>query len=106
MEDYPRTLLEFERRFSTEEACHDYLFQLRWPKGFCCPRCRHTKAWSIGGTLFKCSACSFKASVTAGTIFQDTHMPLILWFRAIWWVVSQKNGVSASSLQQILGLRS
>lgn len=106
MEDYPRTLLEFERCFSTEEACRAYLFQLRWPEVFSCPRCRHNKAWSIGGGLFKCSVCSFKTSVTAGTIFQDTHKPLILWFRAIWWVVSQKNGVSASGLQQILGLRS
>lgn len=106
MEDYPQNLMEFEKRFSTEEACRDYLFQLRWPKGFRCPRCQHTKAWPTGGVLFKCSACSYKVSVIAGTIFQDTHKPLTIWFRAMWWIVSQKNGVSALGLQQVLGLGS
>jgi transposase-like protein len=53
-----------------------------------------------------CAACGYQASLTAGTIFQDTRMPLTLWFRAIWWVVSQKNGASALGLQRILGLGS
>jgi transposase-like protein len=106
MEDYPATLLEFEARFSTEESCRDYLFQLRWPNGFHCPRCGHPKAWSIGGVLFQCAGCGYKASVTAGTIFQDTHQPLTLWFRAMWWVTSQKNGASALGLQRVLGLGS
>ena len=39
MEDYPRTLEEFEGRFATEQACREYLMQLRWPRGFACPRC-------------------------------------------------------------------
>src|SRR3989304_8649878 len=89
-----------------QEACRDYLFQLRWPEGFRCPRCHHTKAWPTGGTLFKCSACSYKASVIAGTIFQDTHKSLTMWFRAMWWVISQKNGASALGIQQVLGLGS
>lgn len=106
MEDYPVTLLEFEARFATEESCRDYLFQLRWPDGFQCPRCGHPKAWPIGGVLFQCAACGYKASVTAGTIFQDTHQPLTLWFRAMGWVTSQKNGASALGLQRVLGLGS
>lgn len=53
-----------------------------------------------------CAACGHQVSVTAGTIFQDTRTPLTLWFRAIWWVVSQKNGASALGLQRILGLGS
>ena len=104
MEDYPKTLMEFEKRFITEESCRDYIFQLRWPDGFRCPRCRHEKAWPIGTTLFQCTKCSYKTSVTAGTIFQDTHKPLTIWFRAIWWVTSQKNGASALGLQRVLGL--
>jgi transposase-like protein len=44
--------------------------------------------------------------VTAGTIFQDTHRPLTLWLRAMWWVTSQKNGASALGLQRVLGLGS
>lgn len=106
MEAYPRTLPEFEVQFSTEQACRDYLFFLRWPNGFCCPRCGHPKAWPVKATLFECAKCSYKASVTAGTIFHRTRKPLTLWFRAIWWVTSQKNGASALGLQQVLGLGS
>ena len=106
MEDFPRDLLEFEARFSTEAACREYLFQLRWPDGFCCPRCGGQKSWPISGVLLQCSGCSYQSSVTAGTIFQDTRKPLTLWFRAAWWVTSQKNGASAMGLQRVLGLRS
>lgn len=106
MEDYPRTLGEFESRFSTEEACRDYLFRLRWPEGFCCPRCGEGKGWPVGRGLFECGACGHQTSVTAGTVFQDTRKPLTLWFRAIWWVTSQKTGASALGLQRILGLGS
>ena len=106
MEDYPRSLTEFEARFSTEASCREYLFELRWPNGFRCPRCGHHKAWPTGSTLFECAECGYKASVIAGTIFQDTHKPLALWFRAIWWVTSQKTGASALGLQRVLGLGS
>ncbi len=106
MEDYPRNLTEFEARFATEEACRDYLVQLRWPKGFCCPRCGRDKAWPVRKVLFECAHCGAQVSVTAGTIFQDTRHPLTLWFRAMWWVTTQKNGASALGLQRILGLGS
>ncbi len=106
MEDYPRTLRELESRFATEQACRDYLARLRWPQGFACPACKGTEAWSTGRGLWMCAACGHQVSVTAGTIFQDTRTPLTLWFRAIWWVVSQKNGASALGLQRILGLGS
>ena len=106
MEDYPRTLRELESRFATEQACREYLARLRWPQGFTCPACRGTEAWSTGRWLWMCAACGHQVSVTAGTIFQDTRTPLTLWFRAIWWVVSQKNGASALGLQRILGLGS
>jgi hypothetical protein len=46
-EDYPRTLLELEQRFSTEQACREYLFDLRWPDGFLCPRCEADKSWAL-----------------------------------------------------------
>jgi len=106
MEDYPQTLPEFEDRFASEEACRDYLHHLRWPEGFVCPRCGNKKAWGAGGILYQCAQCGYKASVTAGTVFQDTRKPLRLWFRAMWWVTSQKNGASALGLQRVLGLGS
>jgi transposase-like protein len=104
--EYPMTLGEFENKFNTEEACRDYLFSLRWPKGFICPKCFNTKAWTVRTVLLECSKCHYQTSVIAGTIFANTRKPLTMWFRAIWWVTSQKNGSSALGLQRILGLKS
>ena len=107
MEDYPRDLAEFERRFATEEACRQYLAQLRWPEGFRCPRCGNQKAWPVrAGRLWHCVACGHQTSVTAGTLFQDTRTPLTTWFRAMWWVTTPKSGMSAVDAQRVLGLRS
>ncbi len=106
MEDYPKTILDFEDRFDTEAACREYLFQLCWPNGFRCPQCGHGKAWASNRGLYECCQCRGQASVTAGTIFHDTRKPLRLWFRAMWYVVSQKNGVSALGMQRVLGLGS
>jgi transposase-like protein len=106
MEDYPKDLLEFEARFSTEEACQDYLFQLRWPTGFCCPHCQGTNAWRTQRGLYKCRTCHQHVSVTAGTIFHGSHKPLRLWFRAMWQITSQKYGANALGLQRVLGLGS
>jgi transposase-like protein len=107
VEDYPKTLVELERRFGNEQACRDYLFALRWPQGFVCPRCHITgMAWPMARGLWLCAACRHQASVTAGTVFQDTRLPLRLWFRAMWYVTSQKNGVSALGVRRVLGLGS
>jgi len=106
MEDYPKTLIEFEERFATEEACLEYLFKVRWPEGFQCPQCDHNKAWLTKRGLFHCVHCGFQASVITGTIFQDTKKPLRLWFHAIWHLTSQKYGANALGLQRILGLGS
>jgi hypothetical protein len=103
IEDYPRTQAELERRFSNEQACREYLFVLRWPSGFRCPRCEMGKAWPLASGRWQCAGCGHQISVTAGTVFQDTRTPLTVWFRAMWWMTSQKNGVSALGLQQVLG---
>ena len=88
MEDYPRTVLELEQRFSSEKACREYLRSLRWPEGFVCPDCGNTEAWAMEGGLRLCKGCRRQVSVTAGTIFHRTRLPLALWFRAIWYVTS------------------
>ena len=106
MEDYPRTLAELEERFSSEEECRKYLFQLRWPEGFRCPICGGEKAWPVRQMLYQCASCNRQVSVIAGTIFEGTRKPLVIWFRAIWWIVSQKNGASALGLKRVLGLGS
>ena len=106
MEDYPRTLMELERRFASEEACRDYLVRLRWPNGVQCRRCQGTKMWATDRSLYHCATCGYQASVLSGTIFQDTKQDLQLWFRAMWYVTNQKSGVSALGLQRALGFGS
>ena len=103
MEDYPRNLTEFEARFGSEEDCREYLFRLRWPDGFRCPSCGCGKSWPVRKVLLQCAACGCQTSVTAGTIFQGTRSPLPLWFRAMWWVTTQKTGASALGLQKSVG---
>lgn len=103
MEEYPKTMIELEKHFSNEKLCREYLYQIRWPEGFKCPRCSHQKCWPKKDGLYRCAGCKYQLSVTAGTIFQDSRIPLSLWFRAIWQVVSQKHGISALGLQRVLG---
>jgi transposase-like protein len=103
MEDYPKDLMEFESRFSTEQNCRHYLAQIRWPEGFRCPRCGGARHWKLSDLCVQCASCNYQARVTAGTIFQNTHLPLTVWFRAMWWVTSQKDGASALGLKRVLG---
>ena len=102
-DDYPRTLLELEKRFTDEGHCRDYLCALRWPQGFACPNCG-AGGLVIRRHLWRCVQCGRETSVLAGTIFQDSKLPLAVWLRAMWQVASQKNGVSALGLQRVLGL--
>jgi len=106
MEDFPRTLMELEQRFSSEQSCREYLYKLRWPKGFQCKCCGCVKCWPLNRGLHECSKCGYQVSITSGTIFQDTKKPLILWFRAVWHITSQQDGANALGLQRILGFGS
>jgi transposase-like protein len=104
--DYPRDLLEFRDWFHSEEACRDYLIRLRWPNGMTCPQCGGRQFWGMKRGVFCCHGCQRQVSITAGTLFADTHKPLRLWFEALWHVTNQKYGASALGLQRILSLGS
>ena len=106
MNIYPKNVVELMDLFPTEEACLEYLTLIRWPDGYVCMRCDGKDVWKMSSGLYRCQACRYAGSVISGTLFQDTHKPLRLWFQAIWYVVSQKNGVSALGLQKALGLGS
>ena len=101
---FPQTIADLDRLFPDEEACRGYLARLRWPQGFVCPRCQCQDAWPASRGRWVCRSCRYQATVTAGTIFQDTRLPMRLWFHAIWQILSQKNGASASSVRRSLGL--
>jgi transposase-like protein len=104
MEDYPRNQAEFETRFATEGACQGYLFGLRWPDGFICPRCSGRPGWPTKRGLVMCRACGYQGSVRAGTIFEGSHKALGTWFRAMWYLTGAKSGASAVTIQRVLGL--
>ena len=106
MDVYPKNLVELMDLFPTEESCLEYLSLIRWPDGYECIRCSDKNALKLGRGLFRCRTCKYEGSVIADTLFQDTHKPLRLWFQAAWYVVNQKNGVSALGLQKALGLGS
>lgn len=106
MADYPKDVLEFRDRFHSEDACRDYLIQLRWPQGWACPKCSGRQFWKTTRGTLCCQSCQCHVSVTAGTLFADTHKPLRLWFEALWHVTNQKYGASALGMQRILSLGS
>ena len=104
--DYPRTFQELQSWFPDDQACLLYLEQLRWPDGFVCPSCSSKGAWWTAKAKWMCTACGRQTSVTAGTIFHRIRTPLSTWFAAIWFLTSQKNGMSALGLQRVLGFGS
>ena len=104
--DYPQTVLELHDQFHDEAACRQYLAKLRWPDGFVCPRCQSREGWLTARDLYHCRLCADQASVSAGTLFAGTNLPLRLWFEAVWHVTNQKYGASALGMQRLLGLGS
>ena len=106
MADYPKDLLAFRDHFYSEDACRDYLIQLRWPQGLTCPKCAGRQFWKMRRGVLCCQGCQRHVSIIAGTLFADTHKPLRLWFEALWHVTNQKYGASALGMQRILGLGS
>ena len=104
--DYPRDYVELSAWFPDDDACLDYLEWLRWPDGFVCPRCGTTKSWRMSDGRFWCERCRRRVSVTMGTIFHRTRTPLTVWFAVAWYMTSAKNGVSAKTLQRLLGFGS
>ena len=103
---YPKSTGEFLAWFVSDADCLDYLEWLRWPDGFVCPACAHLGGWRLGDGRLWCSGCGVRTSVTAGTIFDRTRTPLTVWFMACWLFATQKDGVSAQSLQRSLEIGS
>ena len=103
---YPVSTGEMLAWFRTDADCLDYLAWLRWPNGFVCSDCDHDGGWRLGDGRFECGGCRRRTSVTAGTIFDRTRTPLTVWFMACWLVATQKDGISAQSLQRTLEIGS
>src|SRR5512144_1591805 len=106
MAEFPRSLIEFQRRFPDERACAAYLAQARWPDGFRCPGCGHARGWELSNKAFtwECASCRRQTSVTAGTVMHASKLPLTVWFWAAYLMATHSNGIAALQLQAQLGL--
>lgn len=103
--EYPKDIREFRRRFSTPEACREYLVQCRWPDGFVCPKCSGREAWlNSRRYVFECQECGRQTSPSAGTIMHRSHIPIQEWFWAAYLVATHTPGISALQLQRQLGI--
>jgi len=102
--DYPQLYREFVEWFPDNKACLDYLEKLRWPNGFTCPACNvSAQPWRQTRSRLVCSSCHHQASITSGTIFDKTHVPLTTWLEVAWHMTTAKNGVSAKTVQRTVG---
>lgn len=98
-------LVEWQTRYGTEAACEQALAQQRWPQGFVCPKCGHDDGYHVRGRhVYQCTQCTHQTSVTAGTLFHSTKVPLVKWFWAIYLSASDKGGMSAERLKKHIGV--
>ena len=105
--DFPKTALEFEKRFRTEDDCRAYLIKARWGGKPACARCKSTRVWSIrNGTTFECADCHHQTSLTSGTVLEKTRKPLKMWFRAMFEISTRQTGISGKDLQRLMGFGS
>ena len=100
------SLIEFNRRYGTDDQCHAALIAMRWPDGFVCPHCKGRKhSYSRARRIFQCSACRTQTSARAGTMFHKSRTPLVKWFLAIHLLTSAKNDIAALELARQLGVK-
>ena len=93
------------QQFGSEEKCREYLEALRWPDAIICPRCSSSKISKIAKrNQFDCDNCRYQFSVTAGTIFNDSHLPLWKWFLCVYLLCESKKGVSANQIKRAIGI--
>lgn len=97
---------EFESRFVSEEDCLNYLYKIRWPNGYCCPRCECTENKEIKAYKYKCHKCKYQTTVISGTMFQHSHVSAKQWFQAIWYMSEMGQNAKAVDLQEMLKLGS
>ena len=101
------SLPDFLRYFGDEARCEDALARVRWPHGFICPACAtapHCLVQRDRRRLYQCNACRHQSSLTAGTLFASTKLPLTTWFLAIYLISQAKTGLSALALKRQIGV--
>jgi transposase-like protein len=95
----------FATLYGTEELCRTAVARWRWPEGFVCPKCGGRQHCMVGPRrLYQCNACRRQTSLTAGTLFDSTKVPLTVWFRAMYLITQTKQGISSIELGRRLGV--
>ena len=98
-------LCKLIEQYGSEDRCRKYLEELRWPAGVRCVKCSNEKISRIHQrNQFHCESCNHQFSVTAGTIFHDTHLPLWKWFLCTYLICESRKGMSANQLKRTLGI--
>ena len=98
-------LLELTQAFNTEDKAIKHLKEIRWHGKPYCPHCKHKKTYKFkDGKLYKCASCRKKFTVTVGTIFEDSKIPLRKWFISIYLITSHKKGISSLQLSKDIGV--
>lgn len=101
------SLTDFLKEYGTEEQCFEAVVKLRWPNGFQCPKCECREHCRLKNrSLFQCNSCRGQTSITAGTIYHSTKLPLTKWFLAMYLMTQSKNGISQLALARQLGVSS
>jgi transposase-like protein len=105
-EDYPQTYREFVEMFPDDKSCREFLYKLRWDNKFICPKCQVSskEAWHQTHKRLVCPNCRHQTTVTAETIFDKTRTPLTTWLEVAWHITTAKNGMSAKTIEQTLGI--
>lgn len=99
------SLNEFLEHYGTEDQCFDALYRWRWPNGFRCPHCGHDRSCVLAHrSLQQCNRCRRQTSVTAGTVFDSTKLPLTSWFLGLYLMTHERKGASAMALHRHLGI--
>jgi transposase-like protein len=100
-------LVKLIERYGDDAKCRAFLEKLRWPEGTRCPRCDSAKISRVKARdQFDCDSCRYQFSVTSGTVFHDTHLPLWKWFLAVYLMCESKKGLSANQMKRMLGVGS
>jgi transposase-like protein len=101
------TLAEFDRLFPDEDSCKRYLMEHRWPNGVHCPRCDTEKIYKAkrpwAWECHKCGPHAYRFSLIAGTVFENTNYPLLVWFKVLYLMLTSKKGISALQIHRMIG---
>jgi hypothetical protein len=97
------SFLTWQQQFRTSKECLHYLKEMKWPNGFMCPQCGHDKGIDLHcRELTECSHCHKQTSVMSGTLFHGSHLPLLKWFWALYFIGSDKGSISALRLSKLI----